>query len=189
MATATLINRIPALPETPTIQNANILIGDGVNFWVWAAYGITVADTDAQVQVILTANVQTYLAEIAANNEAPLTADQLMQYQDIIDAKKAGDDIVILDAAMIKFKANGDTHDPIFPDNGADPNAPTGYKDVFRPTNGTYAEMTNAVKFAVLGTFAFFVADALLEIMRAVKLLLRIAMRRANSGTSIFKNQ
>jgi hypothetical protein len=165
-------------------QNVDILVNNTVpNYFVWTAngvrYGITPSQTDAQVQTILTNNVTQLLAEISANNELPLNADQLAQYQDVIDAHNLQVNIDALQANNTKFKVGGTVT--------GDPNvqAGQGYKDVFDKQTGTFTAMANAAKFAVLGSAMFSVLDALIEVNKAVILLCRIAKRQ--STTSSFK--
>ena len=169
-AAAILIQRFAPDPETG-LQNVDVLVNDTVpNYWLWTVHNIDPALTNTQVQDILTANVAQYLAEIAANGEVPLSADQVALYQDFIDGAKLATNIDILQANILTFKVNGTVT--------GDPNVPTGgYKDVFKPT-GTFGAMTNAVKFAVLQTCIFALLDAAIETMKVVILLARIQKRK-----------
>lgn len=160
-------------PAGSLVQACDILVNDTVpNYWLWTAHDIPVADTDAQVQVILSANVAQYLGEIAANNEVPLTAEQLAQYQDFIDIKKANDKIVSLNADI-----------ELITTASPDPNAATGYKAAFAAT--AFSALTPSQQTTLIRNTISAMLTMLLDIMRSVRLLLNIAKRRADSGTNL----
>ena len=82
-------------PYESGLQNVNVLIFDGANYYIWTVHNIDSALADNEVQAILGANINTYLAELATNNEQPLPPEevadilndiQIAKGQDIIDA-------------------------------------------------------------------------------------------------------
>lgn len=155
-------------PDNGVVQEAFFYITDGAN-------GVYLRNLD---RIPLGQDVPTYLNAQSAQlwvdavaNGTPLSGDELAAYQDLIDAKSAQTQIDALQAVNVTMNSTV----------VGDPNVPTGgYKDVFKPS-GTYGAMTNAVKFAVLGTAMFAALDALVTVNKAVILLLRIQKRQASA--------
>jgi hypothetical protein len=169
-AAATLIKRYSPQPDGS--QNVDVLVNDTVpNYWVWGAHVPDATATDAQVQTFLTAHVAQYLSEIAANNEQPLTADQVAQYQDLIDISKASTNVATInsDIALIT------TASP-------DPNAGSGYKQAF--TAAAFNALTATQQTTLIRNTISAMLQMLLDIMRAERLLLNIAIRAATGKGS-----
>lgn len=172
MATSAAILITRNYSETTT-QSCDILVNDTVpNYWLWTARNIGVSLTDSQVQAFITANVAAYLAEIAANDEAPLTAEQVAQYQDFIDIKKATDKIALLNADIDLITVAS-----------PDPNASSGYKAAF--TAAAFGALTANQQTVLIRNTISAMLTMLLDIMRSVRLLLNIAKRRADTGGSL----
>src|SRR5690242_8518776 len=101
MADSLILIQRNTIPEGSSTQSVDVLAhkDQGNLYWVWTVQGIQVSQNDNQVQAYLDTQVVTVLAEIAANNETPLTEEQLSNYQNIIDLQET-------DALLALLKAN-----------------------------------------------------------------------------------
>jgi hypothetical protein len=160
--------------EGSLTQSADVLANHGSDYYLWSVGGITVSDTDTQVQTYLNSQVSVVITAILANNETPLTAEQLSNYQNIIDLQQTQQwlDTLKTDLDLIQ-SATGI------------PNASLGLKQAFSDGNKTvYDALTNANRNELIRATINQTLGTQADEIRALRILLKRAKRIGASGFS-----
>ncbi len=171
MADSLILLQRNAIPEGSATQTVDVLAhkDQGNLYWVWTVQGIQVSQNDNQVQAYLDTQVATVLAAISANNETPLTEEQLSNYQNIIDLQET-------DALLALLKANIDEINTAT----LEPTALAGWKAAF--TGAAYNPLTNAAKFELIRITIRAILTMLVDTMKSVRILLKRAKRTGNGS-------
>lgn len=171
MADSLILIQRNTIPEGSSTQSVDVLAhkDQGNLYWIWTVQNIQVSQTDGQVQTYLNTQVAAVLAEIAANNETPLTEEQLGNYQNIIDLQET-------DALLALLKTNIDEINTAT----LEPTALTGWKAAFAGT--PFNAMTNAAKFELIRITMRAVLTMLVDTMKSVRILLKRAKRTGNGS-------
>lgn len=170
-----LLQRNP-IPEGSPTQSVDVLAhkDQGNLYWVWTVQGIDITDTDNQVQNYLDTQVATVIAEIETNNEAPLTEEQLSNYQNIIDLQQLQLwlDTLKDDLDVIQVSSNIT-------------NAANGLKAAFSDNNAaTFTAFSNAVKFELIRATINKMLGNQADEIKSIRILLKRA-KRLGPGSSL----
>lgn len=158
-------------------QSVDVLANDqpSNNYYIWTVQGISVSQTDTQVQNTLNGMVTDVIAAILANNETPLTAEQLSNYQNIIDLQQMQQWLDTLKTGL----------DLIQSASGI-PNATLGLKQAFSDGNvTTYNALSNAARNELNRATINQMLGVQADTIRSVRILLKRAKRATDSGNSL----
>lgn len=168
MANSVILLQRNASPDG-VIQSVDVLVNRPPDWWLWSVQGVDATLSDSQVQNFLDGQISTILAQIDANGEVPLTADQLSNYQNVIDLQQ-------LQTWLDTLKADLDLITTASPDS----NALTGYRDAFKAAN--FNPLTNAARFELIRATMFALLGIAVDAIKAERILLKRAKRAADSG-------
>jgi hypothetical protein len=148
-------------------QSVDVLANDqpSNNYYVWTVQGIQVSQTNAQVQTTLDGMVADVIAAILANNETPLTAEQLSNYQNLIDLQTLQQWLDNLATDLDKITTASNTA-----------NATTGYKAAFSNAT-TYNALSNADRNELIRATINAMLGFEVDTMKSVRILLKRAKR------------
>lgn len=156
-------------PDGSLTQTVDVLANHGTDWYLWSVRNVDITLTDTQVQAYLDSIVADVIQEILANNEVPLTAEQLSNYQNVIDLHQ-------LQIWLDTLKTDID----LINTATTDPNAPAGWKEAFRSSN--YTPLSNATKFVLIGSGLFSICQILSDMIKAERIMLKRDKRAVDSG-------
>lgn len=169
MADSVILVRRNTPPEGFTTESVDVLANKqaapNAGYYLWTVQGILVSQTDAQVQTTLNGMVATVITAIVANGEIPLTAEQLSDYQNLIDLQT-------LQQWLDNLKNDLDEITTASNVTGA----PTGLKDAFS-NQAQFTALSNANKFELIRAGINNMLGYQVDTMKSVRILLKRAKR------------